>query len=206
MGNVHRSTAYFSDTNLGTIYVTHMDVEEGALATAPDIDDVGDAWKTWWNVGFNAQPAMKTFYKTTTQLDRVTLRRIKPLEPVVQEYTTGLPIAGTATSDQLDPQASILVSLRTAKIGRSYRGRMYLPSPTETIEESYGAMSADTAQDIADNAWGLVLELDNVGDYSPVVFSALLNEGEPITRVLCDRRFRTQRRRAVESTLYVQGV
>lgn len=205
MGDVHRIMIVFSNTTLGQTYTTHMDVEQDPGGGAPPIAQVGDAVKEWWDVGLNGANPAKQYYKTTTQLDLVRLRRIKPLENVVQEYTTGLPIAGTDTGELLAGQIAILASLRTAQIGRSYRGRMYLPAPTEAFESSVGAMDASVAQDIADGLWGLVLELDVPTAYSPVVFSELLDEGTGITRVLVDRRFRTQRRRAIENTLYVQG-
>lgn len=58
-----------------------------------------------------------------TQLE---IRRLS-VPQIGGDYVTGYPIAGSDGSSQSDLRSSVVASLRTATLGRSYRGRMFLP-------------------------------------------------------------------------------
>jgi hypothetical protein len=204
VGDVYRSTAVFSDADTGKQYSTHMDLELTGV-TPPTIAAVGSAWKSWWDTGLGNGNQAQDYFANSISLAEVKLRRIKPLSAVIDSYTTGLPIAGTNAGDPGPPNTSLLVSVRTASVGRSFRGRMYLPQPHEGVVQADQLISAADAQDFADGILGLVDLLTTV-DYEAVVFSPTLNEGTPITQVKVDRRIRSQRKRQVRTPSYVTGV
>jgi len=201
---------------IGDIYrvliVWHNDGSDEDLSTAifgrqsgvlaPTISAMGDDVKAWWT---GSQPGATTsgqsYFNGDITLERVTLRRFKPLEPVELVYTTGLPDAGGDTSDNGDPQASILTTYRTGKIGRSYRGRGYWPTPAEDNTNADGNLPDATAS--AWNAEIVILFAQLAIDgFVPVVYSRLLDSGEDITLVKTDARLRTQRRRTDRTPNY----
>lgn len=208
-GDLFRTMAVFSNADTGEELTTHITLEESAFASAPDIADVGVAWKNWWNTGVTGANPEKSRHGASIALERVTLRRIYPLEPLEFEYNTGLPIVGTATGLNFPPQSAILVSLRTGLIGRSYRGRAYLPPPALNQSEGAGTITEASAEEcgIAFTALLAALQADSG---VPVVASFIADGverttpvGTPITLVRVDERLRSQRRRAAEAPLYV---
>lgn len=202
-GDIWRTLAVFSDADSGKEYTTHIDVEEATAA--PAIGDIGDDWKTWWNTGVGTGSAAKTYFSPNIALKAVTLREIKPLSAVVALYTTGLPIVGTGLDAPMYPSASVLISTRTALVGRRHRGRMFMPPPHEGVEQPDQLISAADASDFADGVFGLH-GLLTVFEYQAVVYSKLDDQGEIITDVFCDRRIRQQRRRQVRTPVYIEGV
>jgi hypothetical protein len=204
VGDVYRSQALFSDADTSKVISTHLDLEVN-VATPPTIAFVGDKWKQWWNVGGGSGNRAADYFANSIALKEVTLRKIKPLGAIVESYTTGLPINGATATDPGVPNTSILASLRTASVGRSYRGRMYFPNPPESVLQADQMLSAADAQDFADGIKNLLATL-TTADFGPVVFSTVLNEGTPITSVRVDRRIRSQRRRQVRTPSYVTGV
>jgi hypothetical protein len=190
----------FEDTNLGTIYTPGIHVRQDGASF--DANDVADVMKDVWITAVGAV-ALREFYKTTTRLNAILIRRVSPLEPIEQRITSSLPSAGLSTGEQLAPGNAVLISMRTANIGRSYRGRLFLPAPTETVEDSSGSMSAVEAAKIL-ACVNQLDALDDVGLLTPqVVWSPLLSVATAVTQRRIDRRFRSQRRRAIENPLYV---
>lgn len=199
-GDVYYLKWKFEDTNLGTVYTPGIHVRQDGVSY--DFNNAAAILVDVWNDVIGAT-AIKSWYKTTTQLTAILGRRVSPLEPIEQQYTTGLPIAGTGTSDQLAPQDSVLFSFRTALIGRSYRGRLYFPAPTESAEEPAGALGSTVATDMID-AMNHLDDLGAIGQLTPqVVWSPLLSSAEDVTERRIDRRIRTQRRRAIENPIYI---
>jgi hypothetical protein len=200
--DVYRSIVVFDNLDSGEELSFHLDGRQPALL-APTMAAIGDDVKVWWDSGHSGATAEKTWHDSQLQLKRVTLRRIKPLEPIEQVYTTGLPLAGIATSDNIPAQNAALVNVRTANIGRSYRGRMYLPPVAEGFVDN-GKLSVTLAPLMRTAFVNLLSALD-VDDFRPCVFSKKLNLSTDIvissTRV--DRVLRTQRRRADETAVYV---
>jgi hypothetical protein len=78
---------------------------------------------------------------SNTQLLSVGLRDIRTVANV--EYLgTGATVIGTGTGDPLPRGVSLVVTLRTAKAGRSYRGRVYLSGFTEADNDTGGNATA----------------------------------------------------------------
>jgi hypothetical protein len=66
------------------------------------------------------------------------LKTAQPFAPTV----TRLNLAGTGGGFPLPTQVRPLVSWRTGKAGRNYRGRIYLPTPSTTFLETTGHLTA----------------------------------------------------------------
>lgn len=168
-------------------------------AAAMSMADVGDKHKTFWN-------GIRAHYPTTTELEKITLRRIDPIEVFEQEYITGLPIAGTGAGggDSLPAGTAFLVTLRTNSVGRSFRGRMYLPPFSEGELDGVSQWDSASTSDVANELETLFSDMASLGDlYDPVVWSPTLGVGTNITTVFGDRWPRSQRRRANVAGQYV---
>lgn len=64
------------------------------------------------------------------------------------EFTdSGAAVAGTNASDPLPAQTCLVVTLRTANAGPSYRGRVYLPGFAEDTNDTNGACLAAASAD-----------------------------------------------------------
>lgn len=201
-GDVYYVKMKFADTDEVKEFVPGFHVRQDGVSF--DSAAIAEACRDMWNA--DAPVALKSFYPANIELQAILIRRVKPLEPVEQVITTSLPVAGTAGGDGGDPQASLLVSFRTPYIGRSYRGRMYLPSPAEGKVESGGVLLDADAQDIADQISVRLSTLSDVGQLTPVVvWSPTLDDAFDVTRYLVDKRIRTQRRRQRKDAIYFEA-
>lgn len=212
VGDVWQSRAVFSDTQTGrssSIGLHHSEQAGGF----PVIAVIGDEWKKWWNVGAETIPSpQKGHHPAGLQLDLVTLRRVSPLDPNVATYTTGLPIIGTGIGDGLPPNSALLVSLRTANIGKRFRGRVYLPRIVEV--DSTGSITDAEAIEVANEFHNLIVAFSTasapVGVFSPArlgpVPPARSQAMTLVTSERVDRRLRVQRRRQPRTPVYITGV
>lgn len=105
----------------------------GTGATDLDMATVMDA---------NAGTALIPIIGTGAQYVSTQVRRLRPLPapvPVTVSLSGG---AGTATGDLLPRNVSGLVSKQTAFAGRRFRGRGFIPFPTEDHNDATGHPSA----------------------------------------------------------------
>lgn len=205
--DIYRVTAVFTDSAVPKTYTTSFYLKQTTVVGF-SVGDIGDLVKLWWNTAYASGVAMKSLYSTGMSLVEVTMRKWFPLSPTIDVYTTGLPVAGTVTGDNLPGENAVLLSLRTANIGRSYRGRMYLPPITET--NLAGQLSSGTATTIAEQFVGLVRDLQTTGAAGAaradtVVWSRVLSASSLVTQVKCDEIIRSQRRRNQRLAEYVSS-
>lgn len=126
------------------VNVLHYDV--GGLGTitqahATDFADEAEA-------AFIAAGSWQDIAGTTISLARATLRDLRTANR--PEFSETIGVAGSASGDPLPLASSVVVTLRTALAGRSYRGRVYLPGATEANNTSTGTIST-AAQLAADD-------------------------------------------------------
>lgn len=114
--------------------------------------------------------------------------------------TAGMPKACTQASDALPHQTSLVVTFRTAYAGRSFRGRMYLPAPTES-ENATGAVLDNTS---ATNLQAVFTTLVNTygsggsdPDWQLGIYSQKLAQFNPVTTSVVRTNWGTQRRRRI---------
>lgn len=114
-----------------------------------------------------------------------------PLDNAQQQISaTGLRGLGELTP----PQCCSLLSIRTAGLGRSYRGRMYL-GPVLEIDQSAGIITSSysNALELFVNA---VRDSYNSSPLAWVIYSRKLGNGFPVSRILIRLGVATQRRRS----------
>jgi hypothetical protein len=104
------------------------------------------------------------------------------------------------SSGSLPLQSALVVSLRTALVGRRYRGRMYWPMNATTLSDHQASQAqidllATDAKAMLDNVNGY-----DVDQFDAVVMSAVGSTRTLITRVEVDSRLDVQRRRAESQT------
>lgn len=107
------------------------------------------------------------------------------------------PEVGKMSGDALPHQSAVLVRKATAKVGRSYQGRIYLPGAAESAQNN-GVLADWYLDDVA--SWlGLLTGIVNAGltfAFQMVVYSTKLETFEDVTALGVDYKIRTQRRRA----------
>jgi hypothetical protein len=96
--------------------------------------------------------AIKSAYTTrlaglqtvNSNLTRVGLKDIRNVDlPEFRDLAAGVP--GSATGDPLPAQVALCITTRTAKVGRSNRGRVYLPGFSEGQNDVNGAANSAVA-------------------------------------------------------------
>lgn len=104
--------------------------------------------------------------------------------------------SGTSVAELLPLNVAACVTLRTAKAGASYRGRVYLSGWTEG-SSNQGVMSTTAVSDATAIVDGMHEGLDASG-FTMSVASRVLGVSTPITSWVCrDQRWDTQRRRII---------
>lgn len=108
--------------------------------------------------------------------------------------------AGTNASLTLPPQLAVVVSLRTGRPGRSYRGRSYLPAPAANQLSAIGGQLGSGTVDALSLAFhDMLASLGTVPDpyipLPPVVASAKTSAMSLITAITVDSVLDTQRDR-----------
>lgn len=207
---------------LGDMYVLKVFFENGDTAErlsfqlhgeqpgiiAPDVATLEGDVVAWWNTDVGGGGAQKTIHAAAISLVEVTLQRVEPFEPIVSSDATSLPIVGTAAGASTSPQDALLVSLRTGLVGRSYRGRAYLPPPSIAATSGPGHVD-DAEADLTKGQFeGLISDLNGHG-FTVGIFSTV-HDGAPrpspvitpVTTVLVDQIIRSQRRRYIEGSDY----
>lgn len=92
-----------------------------------------DAWVN------DAQAAWQAAVSNTVTIVKFEIRNLtKPTFGV--DFTPPVAIAGTLTGDSLPPTAPAIISWRTGLIGRSYRGRSYMP-PANELQQNGGQLT-----------------------------------------------------------------
>lgn len=118
----------------------------------------------------------------------------------IQGTTETLPLVAVNTGEALPAQITTVISHRTDRTGRSYRGRNYVPGLGENNVDRNDA-NVDWVNDLTATYSDLRLDLVQA-DYEQVVYS-LYHDGQPrlepvhtrITGTIVNSRVDTQRRR-----------
>lgn len=110
-------------------------------------------------------------------------------------FATGAPSkwVGTHSSSDLFPAGAVVAKFGTAKRGRSYRGRAYLPWVCEAAQ-AFGNVDGTVLTNM-NTAWATWLSTMHGGAAVPGVASYKLSTFEPITSVVVEPLLATQRRR-----------
>jgi hypothetical protein len=115
--------------------VLHWQIPVGLTVDVTLANAIMTALSTQWGAHLAA------FCKTTTGFGAVALRDLRNAS-AAEVVSTSAAVQGTDTTDNLPLSIAAVVTLRTAKAGRSFRGRSYLPMFTEAANGPNGHMLA----------------------------------------------------------------
>lgn len=104
---------------------------------------------------------------------------------------------GSRAGDLLPFQVSAEVIWRTARFGRKFRGRTFLPPCIESDQQNGGLNSTylSLADSYANEAITVTQTIDPTWEFEMVVYSRVNFQGEPVTSCQVVQILRTQRRR-----------
>lgn len=153
-----------------------------------------DAATLFSKISANVTATMWAATRSDTLIESVTLTPLDGAGASTEHATSGAKWAGQATGgSDVVPQACPLVSLRTGVRGRSYRGRVYLPWPSEgsIASGSLGSSQQTTMQ----SAWtAFVTAMDATS--APLVVASYKNASQAlVTTATVEQLLATQRRR-----------
>lgn len=199
LGDVWQLLWKWQDSDILKDRTTRIRVEQ-VSTDDPVMGDVDGPMEDFWD-------AIKANFSSNLVLTLLELRAVHPNTAVL--YTKVEAVAGTGSADMYDPSAAIVTSMRTAKAGRSYRGRSYLPSPSPAAVTA----SSDVGTGVAGAIKGAWEDLDAAlvalpHALEPVVMS-LQHNGSAVfetNRILLyevDVNLRSQRRRQTRAPAYV---
>lgn len=141
---------------------------------------------------------------TTITLVNVGLRDIRTGN-AAEFLDSGGAVAGISAIDALPPQVALVITLRTAQAGRSFRGRVYLCGFTEGKNDPGGVVAAA----IPPLAVGFIQSIQNALQANALNLGVIHRPTEaplpvttgfctPVTSIVCrDAVWDTQRRRAI---------
>lgn len=118
----------------GVVNVLAARKTAGTTVTQTLANTVGAAIKSAWSTRIGA------LCGSNTSLVRVGLRDLTAANQP-EFLDTGAPVSGVVASEGLPPQTALCVTLRTAKSGKSFRGRVYVWGFTETENTATGNAS-----------------------------------------------------------------
>lgn len=99
--------------------------------------------------------------------------------PVVN-YAEGLPIPGSVESESLPNNCSMVITKRTQKRGRSYRGRIYVCGLTEGAVNGNQVNQANVTGLLA--GWTAMLSLAITDDEANMCVVSRYQEGQPLSQ------------------------
>jgi len=166
-------------------------------SSGPPLDSdlilVANAAADWW-----------TNHMKVNLSDALTLRQVRVTDMTAQgapQYILTDGTTGQSSADPLTTGSAAVVSARTAKRGRSYRGRVYLGGLTTDVVQTAADMSGAAASTFGAAFAQLQTELDALG-YDTVVASRQHNgvvtnpaELNEVIAWVVDTHFDSQRRR-----------
>jgi len=179
----------------GIPYVGVWHVDNGATVGDVDLQDVADVVEDWFKT-----------YPLPYMHESFTLNQIVSTDvssagghQVVNNLTSGN--VGGNTSDPANAAASVVLSWRTSRIGRSYRGRTYMGAlPAVSLEDAQNVTSGIVTA-YATHATNLIDAIDGIGKTLVVLskFAAgvarLAGVMTEIISVIVDSKVDSQRKR-----------
>lgn len=146
-------------------------------------------------------PLYKAYLGTDAVFYGVRVGKFLPLPPTYPQFSTAHTGAGTGGAQSLPGQVSGIITLETDFAGRGYRGRVYLPFPSRSLDDATVNRPSDAALDLF-NAIGTYLTgtrvLTSGGSTAvlkPILWHAEDGDYTPINNSDARQAWATQKRR-----------
>ena len=162
-----------------------------ALTNAAAIAIIDPLLLAHYNTSAGGGSSWRSFAPTTTTLDQFVYT---PLDGTSASSVITHSLAGQQAGDALPASTALVVTLRTAMRGRSYRGRVYQGPWTEVTNGAGGTPSSTQVAFVAGQWAAFLAALVGTGA-SLVVASYLHSTAENVIAATVDARWDTQRRR-----------
>ena len=153
---------------------------------------LADAWATDLDAAHDSS-GLAALQPASISIDRVGVRDLRVANQAMYEADVSSP--GTGAGDLLVRAASIVVTMRTALAGRSFRGRSYVPGFNEAQNGADGTIAP--AASAAATAWITAIRTAATArGHTLAVASVKLGTSQPVTAQLVrDNVWDVQRRR-----------
>jgi hypothetical protein len=178
----------------GTPITVTIWVTTGNPITQAYLELLGAAVQLWWETVADTAYFNDVFYSKVTVTDQSMANSIQAI------IAPPAPIPGALPGESEPNSVAVVVSLRTNKIGRSFRGRLFTPPPGVGVVSGSNITAGHQAalKDVWDD---LLATLVTAGS-TPVVVSKYANKlprvvavATPIFSTVVNSRVDTQRRR-----------
>lgn len=161
-------------------------------------DELATAVASFWNTAGTGGAATTRSHYDTGQPATVYARNLNK-DNIEASAPTGAG-AGSATAQQLPAECSVVCTLGTAIAGKSYRGRVYLPPPSEDVN-NVGVVLAAYLTDVkaAFDTWLRSSTGNNLqtADLDLCVYSRKLDVATLVTSTRMNNTFDSQRGRGL---------
>lgn len=105
--------------------------------TSSDVDDLGQALRSWWN------DTAKSNYSQDIALENIQITDLRTSDGEVYDLPISPAAAGTVAQDSVPNNVALAIKLGTPKRGRSFRGRSFIPGlPITAMETSTKVFAA----------------------------------------------------------------
>jgi len=148
-----------------------LQFEAAGSLSVPNMLELGAELVTWYDTLL--QPLQSTFCALTSiRLTDMTAEFAPGLD-----YSTGLPLVGTAGTDSMPNNVSISLTKRTVFRGRSFRGRIYQVGMVESQVQGNVVLATPLANMIA--AWEDLLAFSTASESWTMVVASKFEGGAP---------------------------
>jgi len=164
--------------------------------TAGDTADAVSAYNAW-STYLAGSATWKGLFTTTTSFREGIVHSVDQATGTVT-YTSpaGSAYAGAGLGGAIPPQCAEVITLRTARAGSSYTGRMYLPSTSDITLTANGRLLTSAYSDLCDEmAAAFTAAKAAASGVEVLVYSRLHRTVAFVTSIDCGDVFDTQRRR-----------
>lgn len=167
----------------------HVAKTSGSM-TGTDLHIICLAIKAWWDAAY------KVVFPAGIVLDVIEARKLDPSDPLAEDFTTGLPSAGTNANTLLEAgNVTETISWRTGFAGRKYRGRIYIPGVAQAFANQDDRATSPLVALLTTAATQLILGVATAGPYELAVFHKFDNTYTAITQFVIEAILDSMRRR-----------
>jgi hypothetical protein len=183
----------FLQNAIPVVNVYHVKV--GHTPTVDDLSDVTDAFAGWW------EEKLRLYLNVSLVLQNITTTSLDEEDGIQLIFSDFTNPQGAVTSDAAAANAAYVISWRSSRIGRSYRGRTYLGGlnansllSAQLVTTGFQDLIVESAQDLLDRLEAISAVLVIVSRIAAGIVRVVAAVTE-IVSFVCDQKIDSQRRR-----------